>query len=135
MTNCPLSHYLFRVLVCGLLYMYSGSPSVIAATDNSLFLIFFMRSWSPVDSLITYKNIDVKSSAAVIVSNSQFLSTSSVRFQALVADSPSSRFRSKKSALLCWTFHSGVRNSVFNLCNGSELGSLSLSLSFFWSFL
>ena len=40
-------------------------------------------------------------------------------------------FTSKKSALLCCIFLTGVkcrRNSVYSLCNGSELGSLSLSV-------
>ena len=77
------------------------------------------------------KNFDARSSAAVIVSNSQFFSTSIIRFHASAADSPCSLFRSKKSALLCCTFLSGVkckRNSVYSLCNGSELGSLSLTV-------
>ena len=68
----------------------------------------------------------------VIVSNSQFLSTSSIRFQTSAAGSTSFRFRSKKSALLCWTFLFGVkcsRSNVYELFNGSELDSLSLSLS------
>ena len=83
---------------------------------------------------MTDKNFDTSSSAAVIVSNSQFFSTSSIRFHTPVADSPSSRLRSKKSAVLCWTFLSGVkcsRNNVYNLYNGSELGSLSLTALFY----
>ena len=47
------------------------------------------------------KNFDARCSVAVIVSNSQFFSTSRIRFHTSAADSPSSPFRSKKSALLC----------------------------------
>ena len=69
-----------------------------------------------------------------------FFSTSSIRFHTSTADSPSSCLRSKKSALLCWTFLSGVKcslNNVYSLYNGSELGSLSLtvlviSVTAFW---
>ena len=60
---------------------------------------------------MTDRNFDARSSAAVIVSNSQFFSTSSIRFHTSAADSPSSRLR-----------------YVYNLCNGSELGSLSLTV-------
>ena len=77
------------------------------------------------------KNLDARSSAVVFVSNSQFFSTSEILFQTSTADSPFSLFRSKKSALLSCTFLSGVkcrRNSVYSLCNGSELGSLSLTV-------
>ena len=55
------------------------------------------------------KNFDARSSAVVIVSNSQFSSTSRIRFHTSAADSPSSLFRSKKSALLCCKFLSGVK--------------------------
>ena len=89
---------------------------MFASTGRSLFLIF-LRSF--------------KSSAAVLVPNSQIFSTSRIRFQTSAADSPSSRLSSKKSALLCGTFLSCVkcsRDNVYILHNGSELGSLSLTV-------
>ena len=105
--------------------------SVIVSIDMSLFLIFFFSSQSPVDLPMSDRNFDARSSAAVIASNSQFFSTSKIRFHTSAADSPFPLFRSKKSALLCCTFLSGVkcsRNSVYSLCNGSELGYLSLTV-------
>ena len=108
-------------------YMYSCNASVIASTDMSLVPFIFLRSQWPDDLQMKDKNVDVRSSAAVIVQIRSF-SSSMIHFQTSAADSPSSRFRSKKSALLCKTFLSGVncsQNSVYSLYNRSELGSLS----------
>ena len=83
------------------------------------------------DFPISERNFEVISSAAVIVSNSQFFSTSNILFHTSAAVSFISLFRSKKSARLCWTFLSGVkckRNSVYSLCNGKMLGSRSLTV-------
>ena len=101
-------------------YMYSCIASVIPATDISLFLIFLFMSKSPVNFLMLDKNFDARSSAAVIVSKSQFFSNSSIRFHTSAAVSPSSRFKpwkfqalteSMKSALPWCTFLSGVKCS------------------------
>ena len=104
--------------------------SVFVSTDMSLFLIFLSSS-SPVDLPMSDRNFDARSSAAVIASNSQIFSTFRIHFHTSADDSPFPLFRSKKSALLCCTFLSGVtcsRNSVYSLCNGSELGSFSLTV-------
>ena len=77
------------------------------------------------------RNFDARSSVAIIAPNSQFFSTSKICFHTSAADSPFPLFRSKKSALLCLTFLSGVkcsRNNVYRLYNGSELGFLSLTV-------
>ena len=77
------------------------------------------------------RNFEAISSAAVIVSNSQFFSTSSILFQTSAAVSFLSLFKSKKSDRLCWTFLSGVkckRNRVYSLCRGKMLGSRSLTV-------
>ena len=77
------------------------------------------------------RNFEAIRSAAVIVSNSQFFSTSSILFHTSAAVSFASLFKSKKSARLCWTFVSGVkckRNRVYSLCSGKVLGSRSLTI-------
>ena len=69
-------------------------------------------------------------SAAVIVSNLQFFSTSKILFHTSAAVSFVSLFKSKKSARLGCTFFSGVkcrRNKVYNLSNGRTLDSRSLT--------
>ena len=104
-------------------YMYSWIVSVIAFTDMSLFLIFFLSSVSPVDFPMTERNFDANSSAAVISSNSQFFSVSRIRFQVSAAVSPGSFFRLKKLALLWCLFHSGIKcslNSAYKQYNGKE---------------
>ena len=70
-------------------------------------------------------------SAAVIVSNSQFFSTSRILFHTSTAVSFVSFFRSKKSARLRGTFLSGLKysqNKVYNLYNGRALGSRFLTV-------
>ena len=77
------------------------------------------------------RNFEARSSAAVIVSNSQFFLTSKVPLRIFAALSLVSLFKSKKSALLCCTFLSGVkcsRNKAHYLCNGKALGSRSLTV-------
>ena len=93
-------------------YMYSWIVSVIASTDISPFFIFFFKSLSPVVFPITDRNYDASSSAAVFSSNSQFFSISRMRFHVSAADSPGSRFRLKKSALLWCLFFSGIKCSL-----------------------
>ena len=71
------------------------------------------------------------SSAAVIVSNSQFFSTSQMLFHMSAAISFVSLFRSKKSAGLCCTFLSGVKckqKKLYSLCSGRALSSRSLTV-------
>ena len=84
------------------------------------------------DFLISERNFEAISSAAVIVSKSQFFSSSSVLYHTSAAVSFIS-FKSKKSARLSWTFLSGVKckqNRVYSLCSGGMLGSRSLTVLF-----
>ena len=71
------------------------------------------------------------SSAAVIVSNSQFVSMCKIFFHTSAVVSFVSPFRSKKSTRLCCAFLSGEKckwKKVYNLYNGRTLGSRFLTV-------
>ena len=71
------------------------------------------------------------SSAAVIVSNSQFFLTSKILFHMSATVSFVFLFRSKKLSQLCCTFLYGVKckpDKVYHVCSGRALGYRSLTV-------
>ena len=77
------------------------------------------------------RKFEAMSSGAVLVSILQLFSLSKVLFHTSAAVPFVSLFKSKKSALLCCTFLSGVKcslNKVYSLSNGNALGCRSLTV-------
>ena len=80
-------------------YMYSCIAAIIASTDMSFFRIFLFSLLSPVDFPKSDRNFEAKNSPALIVSKSQFSSTSKILLQLSAAVPFISHLRSKKVVL------------------------------------